>query len=201
MHMRISKNAYLSSNWRIQEIASDFRVEDVWELPTPGGPDEFPRLVQEISSGGDSRQFSRSFRVLFTIRWAIGTLLGWDKPDTGIGVRVRSLRDRLPDDLRAGPRGPDLHGKPFRSVYLTEREWASELANRTVHTVMHIVWVPNGRGKYTGQMAVLVKPNGLFGRLYMIAILPFRYLGVYRSLISVIGRRWQHSEKERGASY
>ncbi|HEX7825763.1 MAG TPA: DUF2867 domain-containing protein, partial [Mycobacterium sp.] len=28
--------------WRIHAIANDFRVEDVWALPTPGGPDDFP---------------------------------------------------------------------------------------------------------------------------------------------------------------
>ena len=28
---------------------------------------------------------------------------------------------------------------------------------------MHIGWVPDGAGGYRGQMAVLVKPNGLLG--------------------------------------
>jgi len=44
---------------------------------------------------------------------------------------------------------------------------------------MHVGWVPEDAGGYRGQMAVLVKPNGLFGTAYMAAIRPFRHLIVY----------------------
>jgi hypothetical protein len=37
---------------RPREIAVGFRLEDVWALPTPGGPDDFPRLVHLIAAGG-----------------------------------------------------------------------------------------------------------------------------------------------------
>jgi hypothetical protein len=77
---------------------------------------------------------------------------------------VPTLRDRLPLDLRDGPVGPEFDSLPFTSVYLTDNEWASELANRTVHGVMHIGWVPDGAGGYRSQMAVLVKPTGVHGR-------------------------------------
>ena len=40
-------------------------------------------------------------------------------------------------------------------------------------------------------MAVLVKPNGRFGRAYMAAIRPFRYALVYPLLLRAIGRGWQ----------
>lgn len=33
--------------WRIHELTRDFRLEDVWAVPTPGGPDDFPK-VREI---------------------------------------------------------------------------------------------------------------------------------------------------------
>ena len=46
-------------------------------------------------------------------------------------------------------------------------------------------------GGYWGQMAVLVKPNGLFGAAYMVAIKPFRYLIVYPALMRLIGREWR----------
>ena len=74
------------------------------------------------------------------------------------------LRDRLPEDLRAAPSGPEFEELPFESVYLLDDEWAAELANKTVHGVLHLSWVPDGQGRYRGQMAVYVKPNGLFGR-------------------------------------
>jgi hypothetical protein len=77
------------------------------------------------------------------------------------------------------------------SLYMTDDEWATEMANRTVHSVMHIGWVPDGAGGYRGQMAVLVKPNGLFGTAYMAAIKPFRYLLVYPALMRRLERDWQ----------
>jgi hypothetical protein len=40
-------------------------------------------------------------------------------PDAGLGSRVPTLRERLPADLR-------------------DDEFAAEMANRTVHTVMHL---------------------------------------------------------------
>jgi len=190
--MKLPTTAHTSRPWRIHEIARDFRVEDVWALPTPGGPDDFPRLVHQFVSGNTSHESSRVFRTLFAIRWKLGELLGWDGPDSGIGARVPTLRDRLPQELRDGPAGPEFRAVPFTSLYLTDDEWAAELANRTVHGVLHIGWVPDEAGGYRGQMAVLVKPNGLFGKVYMAGIAPFRYLIVYPSMIRSIGQMWRH---------
>jgi len=189
--MRLPESAHTSRPWRIHDIAPDFRVEDVWALPTPGGPDDFPRLVRQMTSGKNSSEFSGVYRALFAIRWKLGALLGWDKADAGIDARVPSLRDRLPADLRDTPLGPVFEGAPFRSVYRTDAEWAAEIANRTMHGVMHIGWVQDETGGYQGQMAVLVKPNGLLGNLYMAGILPFRYLLVYPALMRGIARGWQ----------
>ena len=86
----------------------------------------------------------------------------------------RRSRDRLPADLRDAPSGPDFGALPFTSLYLLDDEWAAEIANRTMHGVMHLGWVADGTGGYRGQMAVLVKPNGLLGIGYMAAIRPFR---------------------------
>lgn len=110
---------------------------------------------------------------------------------------MRTLRDRLPADLREGPPGPDLPGSVFTSLYQTHDEWASEIANRTVHAVRHIGWVPDGAGGYRGRMAVLVKPNGPLGAVYMAGIKPFRYLGVYPALVRDIGREWQAAPANR----
>ncbi|MEV6340903.1 DUF2867 domain-containing protein [Nocardia vinacea] len=188
--MRLLNSAHTSRPWRIHDIAPDFRVEDVWALPTPGGPDDFPRLVRQMTSGNNSSEFSVVYRLLFAIRWKLGALLGWDKADAGIEARVPSLRDRLPADLR-DVRGPAFEGTPFRSVYLTDTEWAAEIANRTMHGVMHIGWVRDELGGYRGQMAVLVKPNGALGKLYMAGILPFRHLLVYPALMRGIERGWR----------
>jgi hypothetical protein len=163
----------------------------VWELPTPGGPDDFPRLVQGIVSGDPSHGSSRVARALFSIRWRLGELLGWDGPDTGLGSRVPTLRDRLPADLRDAPSGPAFDALPFTPLYLIDDEFAAEIANRTMHGIMHLGWVPDGTGGYHGQMAVYVKPNGLFGTAYMATIRPFRHLIVYPPIMRQIGRAWQ----------
>jgi hypothetical protein len=146
-----------------------------------------------MASGDPSRSSSRVARMLFAIRWTVGKLLGWDRPDTGLGARVPTLRDRFPEDLREAPPGPDFEALPFTSLYLLDDEWAAEIANQTVHGVMHIGWVADGTGGYRGEMAVYVKPNGRFGAAYMAAIRPFRHRIVYPQMMRQIMRQWQKS--------
>jgi hypothetical protein len=189
--MTLPDTAHTSRPWRIHELAPDFRLEDVWALPTPGGPDDFPRLVEQFASAEPSQSLPRAARTLWALRWKLGELFGWDGEDDGVGSRVPTLRDRLPADLRDAPPGPECDSLPFTSLYLLEDEWAAEAANRTMHGVMHIGWVPDASGGYRGQMAVLVKPNGLFGTAYMAAIRPFRHLIVYPPLMRVIERQWR----------
>jgi hypothetical protein len=188
--MRLPKSAHTSRPWRIHELTRDFRLEDVWALPTPGGPDEFLRLVHRVASNDPSQGSSRAARTLWALRWKVGQLLGWDGEDAGLDSRVPSLRDRLPADLRDGPSGPNFGALPFMPLYLLDDEWAAEIANRTMHGVMHIGWVPAGTGGYRGQLAILVKTNGLFGAAYMAAIRPFRYLIVYPQMMRTIEREW-----------
>jgi hypothetical protein len=163
--MRLPDSAHTSRSWRIHEIAPDFRLEDVWALATPGGPDDFPRLVQGFAAGDPSQSSSRAGRGLWALRLKLGELFGWDDP----------AFDAL----------------PFTSLYLLDDEWAAEIANRTMHGVLHLGWVPDRSGGYRGQMAVLVKPNGLVGNAYMAAIKPFRHLIVYPSMLRRIEREWR----------
>jgi Protein of unknown function (DUF2867) len=121
----------------------------------------------------------------------VGELLGWDGADAGIGERVPTLRDRLPADLLAAGTGPEFEELPFRPLYMLEDEWSAEVANRTMHGVLHLGWVPDDAGGYRGQMAVLVKRNGLLGTAYMAAIRPFRHLVVYPQMLRDIERRWR----------
>ena len=195
--MRLPSEAHTSHPWRIHEVASDFRLEDVWALPTPGGPGDFPRLVEGFASSDPLRSPSRSVRTLFEIRAKLGELLGLDDEATGVGSRVPTLRDRLPADLREADPGPEFDAIPFTSVYMLDDEWAAEGANRTMHGVLHLGWVPDAEGGYRGQMAVLVKPNGWVGRAYMAAIKPFRLLLVYPGLMRTIERGWRRGETVR----
>jgi hypothetical protein len=189
--VRLSASAHTSKPWRIHELTPDFRLEDVWALPTPGGADDFHLLVAGMASSNASQTPSLAARALWALRWKLGELLGWDRPSSGLGVRVASLRERLPPDLRDAAPGPEFEVLPFKSLYLLEDEWAAELANNTVHGVMHLGWVAEPDGGFHGQMAVLVKPNGLLGHAYMAAIRPFRHLIVYPALMRQIEQRWR----------
>jgi hypothetical protein len=188
--MRLPDTTHTDRPWRIHELTRDFGLEDVWALPTPGGPDDFPRLVQCAAALDPARSASPLVRSLFALRWKLGALLGWDGEGTGVGSRVPTVRDRLPADLRAAPAGPDFTALPFAPLYLLEDEFAAEIANRTMHGVLHLGWVPDGTGGYRGQMAVLVKRNGLVGAAYMAAIGPFRHVLVYPPAIRELGQRF-----------
>ena len=189
--MRLPDGAHSGRPWRIHELTRDFRLEDVWALPTPGGREDFARLVDVVLTLDPSEGFNAPVRALFAIRSKAGRLLGWDSPGSGLGSRVASLRDRLPADLRGGPEPPGAAALPFRPVYLLEDEAAVEAANQTVHGVIHLGWVPDESGGYRGQMAILVKPNGVLGSAYMAAIAPFRHLLVYPVMMREIARRWR----------
>ena len=170
--MRLPNSAHTSRPWRIHEIAPDFRLEDVWALPTPGGQDDFPIVGAGDRLGVTRRKVLPRHPCALSIRWKLGALLGWDSPDAVLGSRVPTLRDRLPADLLDAPSGPEFDALPFTSLYLLKDEFAAEIANRTMHGVLHLGWVQDGTGGYRGQMAVLVKPSGLFGTAYMAAIRP-----------------------------
>jgi uncharacterized protein DUF2867 len=188
--MRLPDREHTSRPWRIHELTRDFRLEDVWALPTPGGREDFAMLVKGFAAGDPSRGSSGLTRALWAIRWKLGQLLGLDSPDAGLDSGIPTLRGRLPQDLRDADAGPTFDALPFRSVYLLEDEWAAEIANRTMHGVVHLGWVPTQGGGYRGQMAVLVKPNGVLGTAYMAAIKPFRRLLVYPAMLRRMERQW-----------
>lgn len=104
---------------------------------------------------------------------------------------MATLHDRLPVDLVRGGRGPEFAALPFTPLYLTDDEFAAEIANKTMHGVMHIGAVADESGRFHAQMAVLVKPNGHFGRAYMAAIRPFRHLIVYPALMRQGAKLWE----------
>ncbi len=189
--MKLANTAHTTRAWRIHEVAGDFDLEDVWALETPGGPDDFAKLVKQFSSGDFPDGAPLIVRALWSLRWKLGALLRLDGRDSGLDSRVGSLRDRLPEGLRDTPTGPDEDWLPFTPLYLLDDEFAAEMANRTMHGVLHLAWIEDEPGRYRGQMAVLVKPNGRFGRAYMGFIKPFRYLFVYPALLRMVEREWK----------
>lgn len=196
--MKLPNTEHTSRPWRIHELTRDFRLEDVWALPTPGGPDDFPLVVRGATSSDPSQGSSRIGRSLFALRWKLGELFGWDDPDADVDPTLPTLRDRMPADLLEAT-GPDFAAAPFKTLYVIDDEFAAEIVNQLVHGVMHLAWVPDGNGGWRSQMAVYAKPNGLVGSAYMAAIMPFRRLLVYPLMIRDIGRRWQEARSDGAA--
>ncbi|WP_246486035.1 DUF2867 domain-containing protein [Kribbella qitaiheensis] len=196
---RLEAIAHTEAKWRIHEVTADFTVEDVWSFSTPGaGPDDFPAMLAALRAAGGLDKQPWPAKFLFAVRWKLGALFGWDKSSAGIGHRIASLRDRLPSDLRTASTGPDSDRMPLKPIYELEREAAREMANKTVHTVMHLGWLQGENDDYELRMAVLVKPNGSFGRRYMAAIAPLRYLIIYPALTRQWERAWRDREQSPG---
>ncbi len=199
--MRIPTEAHTARPWRIREIAPDFTVEDVWALPVHGTADDFPAAVQLAVSADPSDSPSLPARVLWQARDLLGKWFGLGRiseaGDSGSsnalpipGARETSLRSRLPDDLRDTVADLDFGSVPFTPLYRTDREFAAEISNQTVHGVMHLAWVEQDDGRFQGQMAVYVKPRGRLGHAYLAFIKPFRYFVVYPAMLRQIQRRW-----------
>jgi hypothetical protein len=196
--LRLPASAHFSQPWRIHELAGDFRLEDVWALPTPGDPDDFAMLMQLLTSrGGPLQSSSGLVRGLWAARKALGALFGWDEAPAGNDSGPASVRDRLPADLAGRAGEVDVAMSPFTTLYLLRNEWAAELDNKTMHGVVHIGWVEDRSGRYRGQLAVLVKPHGLFGAVYMAAIRPFRHLVVYPLALRETERAWREALQDR----
>ena len=190
MSRRLPASEFLDRPWRIHEFLDGFEVEDVWAVNATGAPEEFPRMVGLVTAVDTEESSSRAVRLLFAARWKIGEWLGWDDEDDGLGQRVPSLRATLPDEL-AGTVDPGrFRALPFTPLYELPDEFAAEIANKTMHGVMHLGAVPIENGRVTVRMTVLVKTNGIFGRTYMLAIKPFRYLLVYPAMFREVERKW-----------
>jgi Protein of unknown function (DUF2867) len=200
---RIPNSEHESQPWRIHAIVPDFTLEDVWALPAEGAADEFPALLEMVGALDPTESDSRATRALWKLRDRLGRWfdLGEIHVEEGTGpeavgelpipgTAATSLADRLPEDLRGTAAGADFGSLPFSPLYRTDREAAAELSNKTVHGVAHFAWVERGGGRYRAQMAVYVKPRGLFGRAYMATIKPFRYLIVYPALMREFERTW-----------
>jgi hypothetical protein len=203
---RVPNAVHESGPWRIREIAADFTLEDVWALPVHGGVDDFEAVIdQALDSDPAGAEESIPARALWRLRDGMGRWLGLGRVAEAItpgsrnstgplpipGTHETSLRDRLPEDLRNTAAGLRFRRLPFVPLYRTDVEFAAEVSNLTVHGVMHLAWAECGGGRYQGQMAVYVKPRGLFGEVYMAAIKPFRYWVVYPALLREIERSWK----------
>ncbi len=207
--MRLPNSAHESHPWRIREIAPDFTVEDVWALPAHGRAEDFQALLELTAASDPANAESLPTRLLWQLRDRLGSWFDLGRisapADGGSGhapgklpipgTSEASLSERLPADLRDTATDLDFGSLPFVPLYRTDDEFAAEISNQTVHGVMHLAWVPQGKGRYQGQMAVYVKPRGRLGKAYMALIKPFRHWIVYPALMRQTERTWDARDR------
>ena len=201
--MRIPNSEHTSRPWRIRDVVPDFSLLDVWALPAHGSVGDFQRLLDLVLASNPANAEAVLTRFLWRVRDRFGDRLGLGRISVGTdadplggekatipGTNEITLTERLPDDLRDTARDLRFTSLPFVPLYRTNLEFAAEISNRTMHGVAHLAWVHQDGDNYQGQMAVYVKPRGRFGRLYLMAIEPFRQLIVYPALMRQMARRW-----------
>ena len=87
--MRLQNAAHTSRPWRIHQLTPDFRLQDVWALPTPGGRYEFPRLVRGFASNDEPSQgLSGPARALWVLREKLGQARDLLETVRGTGYRL-----------------------------------------------------------------------------------------------------------------
>lgn len=197
--MRVSNDVLQTQHWIIDDVVSDFDVEDVWALPVEGSREDFAAVADLQQSLDFPGSGPALVRLLWGVRDLLGRVFGLGRVSTSAnagpwppipGTGERSLLARLPEEVRAASTESGFTDKPFRRLYCTDNELAEEISNQTMYGVMHLAWVDHGGGRYQAQMTVYVKPRGAFGRAYMAFIKPFRYAIVYPALMRHLERAW-----------
>lgn len=204
--MRVPNSHHYQGNWRVQDLAQDFRVEDVWEFPLTIAPDQNPSLAlfrqkAFIPVLGKIQGYGIA-GLLFKTRVWMGELMGWDdSPNTEAipGCRENSIKNRLTTQdeqmhqLTIDEQSLKEDLSPFQNVYAFDNESLMELSNRTVHALLHFAWIPQGDLKCKVQLAIYVKPRGRLGAIYMKLINPFRNGLIYPTLGKMIDTEWRQS--------
>lgn len=189
--MRIDNELQLSQPFLIHDLVPDFTLEDVWALPEISGTaDDFDALIGLLTSTDPSTSSGPLADGLWKARDLLGRWFGIGEISSGPQAAADSISARLPTELIGSADTISFGRLPFVPLYRTTTEFAAEIENATVHGVLHLSWLRNSDGSYSPQMAVYVKPNGWFGRAYMVFIKPFRYLIVYPAMERTFTRRW-----------
>jgi hypothetical protein len=195
--MRVPNETLDNQPWRIREVLGDFPLEDLWQLPeVTGTRAEFDDVLAQVGSANPAKDAPAAVRFLWNVRDALGRWLGLGEIAAATDeAPPRSLRHNVPQDLQGTADDVHFAALPFVPLYRTDTEFAAEVANRTMHGVMHLGWLQVGDDEYIPQMAVFVRPNGVFGRAYMQVIKPFRYAIVYPLLEKQMLRQWRRRSR------
>jgi hypothetical protein len=79
-----------------------------------------------------------------------------------------------------------------RGLYLFDEEALLEIANKTIHALLHVSFDDDG-GVATPLLAIYVKSRGWMSAPYMALIAPFRHTIVYPAWFRSIAAHWERS--------
>lgn len=191
---KVDNSEHLKHSWQAHALLQDFEIEDVWELPVEMNHHQSVGDMQKVfATAIDEMSRSGIAGWLFQFRFFLGRLFGWDdEVDTVDVLPMGSIRERYARQhrLKAGDFSVQ-RGAQFVPVYQMKNEALSEIENATVHAAVHYGKVPIGNDCYGVHMTVYVKPKGLFGKIYLQLIKPFRLYIVYPIMLKVIGNHWR----------
>ena len=208
--MIINNEEHKSRSWKVDEIATDFDLWDVWEVPiiANNSPTENFRTFFNLMSKAFLNLHSKKdvTGMLFKLRKWLSKIIPMDKNVNTLpipGCLEISVRNRLSDhDLasdQSGNQHADSHsGMEFQTIYLFENESLLELSNNTTHALLHTGWIKKNNKNYTATLAIYVKPRGSLGRVYLKLIEPFRRFIVYPTMMKILKTTWhQHIAAKR----
>ena len=163
--MRRPLGEHRDHDWWVHEHAGELELLDLWEFPLRDGREEdFGRFLGVLDPEALRREASWIVRGLFALRVAIGRVLRWDGAE-----------------------------KAFEEIHRDRCEWVVATENVTVRAWVQFGWVRRLDGSWTARLAVLARPKGRRGRLYLWSIAPFRHHLVYPELVRVVTRLWERS--------
>jgi len=150
--MSVSSKRHLAERWRVHELASDFKLLDVWRFGLPRAPRDFDRFVGAVWGAFDEVAAS----TLSRLRLWLGERFGWDEKPGALAIPGCSehwVAERMSVSDRAGSRpapmpvaGPEAG---LRAVYRFENEALYEVSNSTIHALIHLGWGGSQRWPYT----------------------------------------------------
>jgi len=190
--VRVGAEAYRGLDLRAHALLADAPLHDVWAVDLPGGETRTLLDLRDALGERGAAGASPAVRLLFRLRGALGSWLGWDREP--VGAPAGSYLGRLSDaDREASRVVPGTREGPFRVLYVTPRESVSEVRNATVHAFSVFALAPRPGVGQRLYLAVHVRPVGRITAWYMRLIDPFRHLVVYSALLRHIRAAWTRS--------
>ena len=176
---------FLKLDLRAHTFLQDVPLYDVWQLDLPAGG--AGRTVSDIISLASETEAGPVVKMLFSFRWFLGRLFGWDKDSddkNDLFEHRLNNSDRTQSSIVPGKKFG-----PFTMLYVFENEALSEIKNKTVHAAL--VWTlhPQKIG-YRLMWGIYVKPVGRITKFYMLLIKPFRLWLVYPPLLKRLYKKW-----------